>query len=184
MTIDRTQAAEALTDIDAITRRVRQSRFYRFSSQLMVLWGALTAVGYGVTFLSPASATPAWIGVYIVGIAASVAIGGIERVRSEVRAFDYRLLAAYLLFIGFGLLWTVGLVQLSPRLLCAFWPTYFALAYAIAGLWFGFAFVAIGLGIAALTIVGYFYSGAWFDLWMAFVNGGGLALGGLWMRRN
>jgi hypothetical protein len=26
--------------------------------------------------------------------------------------------------------------------------------------------------------------GDWFDLWMAFVDGGGLMLGGLWMRRS
>jgi len=26
--------------------------------------------------------------------------------------------------------------------------------------------------------------GAWFEPWMALVNGGGLVLGGLWMRRN
>ena len=56
--------------------------------------------------------------------------------------------------------------------------------YTIVGLWVGAAFVAIGLGITALTLVGYFFVGAWFDLWMAVVNGGGLVLGGLWMRRS
>ena len=61
-------------------------------------------------------------------------------------------------------------------------PIYFMLLYSIAGLWFGIGFVAIGLGITALTLVGYFFVGDWFELWMAFVNGGGLMLGGLWMR--
>ncbi len=51
-------------------------------------------------------------------------------------------------------------------------------------MWFGRAFVAIGLGITALTLVGYFFVGDAFELWMALVNGGGLILGGLWMRRN
>jgi hypothetical protein len=55
--------------------------------------------------------------------------------------------------------------------------------YSIAGLWFGYAFIGIGLLVSALTLVGYFYAGNAFDLWMAFVNGGGLILGGLWMRR-
>ena len=54
----------------------------------------------------------------------------------------------------------------------------------IAGLWFGRAFVAIGLGVTALTLIGYFFvAGAAFLPWMALVNGGGLVLGGLWMRR-
>jgi hypothetical protein len=65
-----------------------------------------------------------------------------------------------------------------------FWPMYFMLVYSIAGLWVGQAFVAIGLGIIVLTLTGYFLAGDGFDLWMAFVNGGGLMLGGLWMRRS
>jgi hypothetical protein len=65
-----------------------------------------------------------------------------------------------------------------------FWPIYFMLFYTIAGLWAGWMFAAIGLGIIALTLIGYFYLGSTFDLWMAFVDGGGLVLGGLWMRRS
>jgi hypothetical protein len=62
--------------------------------------------------------------------------------------------------------------------------TYFMLFYTIAGLWVGYAFVAIGVGITVLTLIGYFYIGEAFPLWMALVNGGGLILGGLWMRRS
>ena len=58
------------------------------------------------------------------------------------------------------------------------------LVYTIAGLWVGHAFVVIGLSITALTLIGYFFIGDTFDLWMAFVNGGGLMLSGLWMRRS
>jgi hypothetical protein len=58
------------------------------------------------------------------------------------------------------------------------------MVYTIVGLWFGYAFVAIGIGIAALTLIGYFLTGDWFHLWMAVVDGGGLILGGLWMRRS
>ena len=73
----------------------------------------------------------------------------------------------------------------GPRELGAFWPIYFMLFYTIGGLWFGHAFVAIGLGITVLTLIGYFFvDGAAFLLWMAVVNGGGLILGGLWMRRS
>ena len=57
------------------------------------------------------------------------------------------------------------------------------LFYCLAGLWFGRAFVAIGLAIIALTLIGYFFiTGAFFLLWMAVVNGVGLIVGGLWMR--
>ncbi len=94
------------------------------------------------------------------------------------------MLTALLLFFAFGFLCSVVLGHFTPRQMGAFWPIYFMLLYIIAGLWFGTAFVAIGLGITALTLIGYFFVGNWFELWMAFVNGGGLMLGGLWMRRS
>lgn len=40
-----------------------------------------------------------------------------------------------------------------------------------------------GISIIALTLIGFLTIGAGFPLWMAFVNGGGLILGGLWTRR-
>jgi hypothetical protein len=143
----------------------------------------LAAAGNVVTYGWPRFAKAAWLAVYVLGIAGSAVLGG-ARPGTGTRIFDARMLAAYVFFIAFGFLWTEGLVQLPPRLLGVFWPTYFMLAYAIAGLWFGIAFVAIGLGITALTLIGYYFSGAWFELWMAVVNGGGLVLGGLWMRRS
>jgi len=57
------------------------------------------------------------------------------------------------------------------------------MGYVIAGLWLGPAFMVIGSSIITLTLIGYFFVGSWFDIWMAFVNGGGLLLAGAWMRR-
>jgi hypothetical protein len=92
---------------------------------------------------------------------------------------------AFVLFFAFGLLCSTVLGHFGPREMGAFWPIYFMLIYCIAGLWFGYAFVAIGLGITVLTLIGYFFVGGFaFLLWMAAVNGGGLVLGGLWMRRS
>ncbi len=55
--------------------------------------------------------------------------------------------------------------------------------YALAGLWLGRAFTLIGVGLTALVLAGYFWAGEAFDLYLAAVNGGGLILCGLWMRR-
>ena len=107
-----------------------------------------------------------------------------NRARSGIRTFDFRMLAAFLLFVTFGIFASVWLGHFTPRQMGTFWPIYFMLVYSIVGLWVGPAFVAIGLGITALTLIGYFCIGEAFPLWMAFVNGGGLILGGLWMRRN
>jgi hypothetical protein len=56
--------------------------------------------------------------------------------------------------------------------------------YALAGLMFGGAFTAIGVGLSALIMAGYLsIAGVAFNVFLAIVNGGGLILCGLWMRR-
>jgi hypothetical protein len=185
--IDPQEAASALSEIDSIARRVRQSRFYRISSLMLVLWGVLIAIGYVTTDLAPGQGKQGkivWLVIYGLGLAGSFAVSAYDRKRVGARSFDLRMLAAFLLFFGFGLLWSIGLGQFTPRQLGVFWTSYFMMVYVIVGLWVGPAFVAIGLSITALALIGYALAGDWFNLWMAAVNGGGLILGGLWMRRN
>src|ERR1700739_3885753 len=166
------EAASALSDVEDIAYRVRQSTIYDPYSILMIMWGALTFAGYLVTYLSPRDAGVAWPTVYIAG---SFVVSAFGDTRNRVRAFDFRMLGAFLLFVAFGL-FCCWLGHFTPRQLGTFWPIYFMLAYTIVGLWVGQALVAI---ITALTLIGYFFIGDAFDLWMAFVNGGGLILGGL-----
>jgi hypothetical protein len=180
--IDSREAVEALGEIDAMVRRVRQSQIYQTASRLMMLWGGLVFAGNLVTYFTPRHAGIAWIAVYVLGVAGSASFGVIGRGRSS--GLDPRALAAFLMFFAFGFFCVNGLGHFTPRQAGTFWPIYFMLMYAIAGLWFGHLFIAIGLAVTALTLVGYYFIGAAFPLWMAFVNGGGLILGGLWMRRD
>jgi hypothetical protein len=179
--IDGREAREALSDIDEMVRRVRQSQTYDIASLIMLLWGVLVFAGNIATWLWPRDGYDIWIAVNVVGVVATLAM---IYFRADTRSFDVRMLVAYVLFFGFGYLCTKVLGDFTPRQLGTFWPIYFMLFYAIAGLWLGYAFVLIGVGISILTLIGYFYvGGEAFSLWMAFVNGGGLLLGGLWMRR-
>jgi hypothetical protein len=182
--IDRQQASEALADIADIVHRVRQSRIYELSSLFMIWWGALVFAANIATWLWPRYGGEIWIAVDVVGGAGMFAISISNYARTRVRSFDLRMLAVYLLFLAFGFFCANLLGHFTPRQQGTFWPIYFMLFYTMAGLWFGYAFVAIGLGITALTLIGYYYAGEAFLLWMAVVNGGGLILGGLWMRRN
>ena len=175
--IDRNEAAAALHDIEDIAQRVRRSRIYQVASLIMMLWGVLVFGGYLAQYLWPRYANIAWIGIDVVGLAGSFAIGIVQKARG------WRIGVAVIIAIAFGLLWVVGIAHFTPRQMSAFWPTYYMLGYSIAGLWLGPAFLVIGLAITALTLIGFFYSGPWFDIWMAFVNGGGLLLAGAWMRR-
>lgn len=180
--IDSKEAREALSDIDETVRRVRQSQTYDIASLIMILWGVLAFAGNIVNYLWPRYGDQIWMTVNVIGSLGTLAI--IYARRGEYR-FDARMLVVYVLLFAFGYLCTKVLGNFTPRQLGTFWPIYFMLFYSIAGLWFGYAFIAIGLGITALTLVGYFYIVGWTFLpWMAFVNGGGLILGGLWMRRS
>jgi hypothetical protein len=182
--IDAKQAASALSDIEAIASRVRQSTIYDLSSMLMIMWGGLVFAGNLVTYVTPRYAGYAWLLVYVGGVAGSAAVGMINRARSGLRSFDLRIFVTYLMFFAFGFFCVNVLGHFTPRQQGTFWPIYFMLMYCIAGLWFGYAFIAIGLAVVALTLIGYYFIGEAFPLWMAFVNGGGLILGGLWMRRS
>jgi len=181
--IDSKQAAEALAEIDDIVQRVRQSRIYDLASRMMILWGVLVFAGNLGSFRWPWQAGHIWLAVYAAGIAGSSLFSAVDYQRTGVRSFDLRMLVAFVLFIGFGM-FTSWLGHFTPRQLGTFWPIYFMLIYTVVGLWFGVAFVVIGVGVTVLTLIGYFFIGAWFEPWMALVNGGGLILGGLWMRRN
>jgi hypothetical protein len=182
--IDSKQATEALTDIEGVVRRVRQSRIYNFSSLMLIMWGALVFAGYVASHIWPGMNGVQWIVLNVIGLAASLAIGASTRQRAGVNTFSTRFLAAFVLFVVFGCILSIGVGHLRARQMDAFWPIYFMMVYTIVGLWFGYAFVAIGVGITALTLIGYFLAGDWFHLWMAVVDGGGLMLGGLWMRRS
>jgi hypothetical protein len=183
--IDSYEAGKALSDINDVVRRVRQSQIYNLTSVLMIWWGALVFAGNIATWLWPRYDGYIWIAVNMAGILGSLALSGSGYSVTGVRTFNIRMLVAYLLFFAFGHFCTDVLGHFTPRQQGTFWPIYFMLFYVIAGLWFGYAFVAIGIAITVLTLIGYFFvTGFTFLLWMAVVNGGGLILGGLWMRRD
>jgi hypothetical protein len=182
VSLDRKEAVLALDEIEAVVERVKASLFYRQASAALIFWGIIIAIGYCLGYAFPAQAGRIWIVVDILGVAGMVVL-----VHSKLGGgggqFDWRFLSAIALFFAFGFLWSVLLGRFAPREVDAFWPTLFMFGYTIAGLWLGRAFIVIGITITALTLVGYLWTESWFDLYLAAVDGGGLVLGGVWMRR-
>jgi hypothetical protein len=181
--IDSKEASQALSDINEMVARVRQSRIYELASQFMVVAGVFVIAGNLLTYFVPRQGFVIWPVVNVATIAASALVSVFDRRRTGVRTFDGRVFAAFVLFYAFGVLCTGVLGHYGPREMGTFWPIYFMLFYCIAGLWFGRAFLAIGAGIIVFTLIGYFFiTTDLFLIWMAMVNGGGLILSGLWMR--
>jgi hypothetical protein len=181
MTINPSEASAMLADVEAVIGKVKQSRSYRLAGLVMILWGVIVVAGNILAALSPRWAGWSWLAADSLGALLTVLL--IWRSSPAGEAISTRLIAAFALFFLFGLVWSASIGRFGPRELDAFWPTLFLFGYALVGIWFGAVFCAIGLGLTALILAGYFWSGDWFTLWLAVFNGGGLILCGAWMRR-
>ena len=181
MTIGSDQAAAMLADVDSVVAKVKQSRIYRSAALIIILWGVVNLVRDGLIALAPAWFGPRWLVIDAAGVVGTLAV--LRWVAQPGARLPLRTLAAFCLFYAFGWIWANLLGDFAPRQQMTFWPTLFLFGYAVAGLWFGPAFTAIGLGLTALVLGGYLWAGEAFTLWLAAVTGGGFVLCGLWMRR-
>ena len=182
MSIDPREAANSLDDIAVIERRMREALFYGGSSDILIIWGVLCAIGHTITQFRPFNANLAWLLLDASGVVSLVVIGA-RRARQRRREWDWRFTTGILVTVAFGLLWQWLLGNTQWREISVFWATLIMFTYILAGLWVGRFFIICGVVVTVLTLAAYFWSGAWFELWMAVVFGGSLVLGGLWLRR-
>jgi hypothetical protein len=181
MPISRNEAADALRAISK-TELVSSSayRYARAAPQLF-WWGAIWFVGYGVTYVK-AEWSAVWIPLVIVG---SFGSGWIDaRARRAAEKRDWRRSAAIWVAILFflGALFAI-LPPLGGSRLGAFFPILGGFAYTLLGIWHrGIRLLVTGVAITALTLLGFFWFPDYFALWMAIIGGGGLMLGGVWLR--
>jgi hypothetical protein len=175
------QASAMLADVDTVVRRVKQSRIYRRSGNIFILWGALQWARFLLFRLFPAFAVVGWFSVDLIGI-----VGTVWMFRGEVRfggRVPWRVIGAFALFYGFGYVWADVIGAMGGRQLSAFWPTLFQFGYAIVGLWFGAAFLVIGVGAALATVAVFLWAGDAYSLALSLIDGGAMIAAGLWMRR-
>jgi hypothetical protein len=184
MTVDKTQAGADLAATDDMVARVKQSRIYRVSGNIAILWGVMQFVQWGVATASLANAGWSWLVVDGVGVALTALMLRRALPAPLGGAGVKRQLAAFALFYGFGFVWSVLLGHFGGRETAVFWHTLFLFGYCLAGLWFGVGFLVIGLSLSALVIAVYLLAGPpLFWLLIALVTGFGYILCGLWMRR-
>ncbi len=181
MTISSEEASAMLADVDAVVARMKQSQIYRSAGDIFILWGVLQAVRESMFHLFPKTMAIGWFAVDFVGIVLTVLL--LSRNGRAGGRFPYRLVATFALFYGFGWIWADLIGEMHGRQLAAFWPTVFQFGWSVAGLWFGWAFLVIGLGALALTLASYFWGGDSAGTWLTFVNCGALIAAGAWMRR-
>ena len=105
----------------------------------MIMWGVLVFAGNLLVLCSCRATAPMiWLAINVLAdrAARSRSARWLSRDR-RAQPSTLRLLAAFLLFLGFGYVCTLGSAISRARQMDTFWPIYFMLFYTIAGLWFG-----------------------------------------------
>jgi hypothetical protein len=180
MSLSRADASAALADAAAAETRSVTFRAYQSAAPHLIIWGIAWALAYALGDLSPRYGNAAWL-----VIAPAASLCDILAARADRRGeSNMRLIggafAIVVVFVG----GTVAIMApTDPRQVGAFIPLVVAAAYAIFGLMHQPRLLVLGAGLAALTLTGFFVLPAHFLLWMAVVGGGGLILGGLWLRQ-
>ena len=181
MPLTPTEAADALRDIDQMEQRSSTVRGYQKASPYLILWGFIWLIGYSLSYARPQWGI-AWAVLSVIGVIGSFVVG--MRLRSEGnRGGGWRYGATFLAVFFFITALFAIMPPRQPMQVGAFFPILVALFYSLIGIWSrGQRMLITGVAIAVLTLIGFFYLPAYFMLWMAVVGGGGLILGGIWLR--
>ncbi len=180
MSLSPVDATAALRDATEVESRSSMLRGYQSASPHLIIWGVVWAIGYSASYLTPDYANSVWPALVVLGVAADIVAimaDGKKKVRAEGMVV---LFATAVIFVGGTF---AVMAPHDPRQVAAFFPLVVAAGYGIMGAMGATRLLIIGAAVAALTLGGFFTLGNLFLPWMAAVGGGGLVLGGVWLRR-
>jgi len=179
MSITPQDAVEALQLVSATERRSQELHGYQRMAPHLMFWAGVWALGYIGDYVVPAHAAQIWHLLVLAGWVFSYFMTRSQR-RSPP---DRRFFGIILTFVAFTTATLVIMAPHDPNQVSAFIPLVVAVTYIIIGLFGLPRLLLTGIAFFVLTLVGYFALPGIFPLWMAAVGGGGLFLGGLWLRR-
>jgi hypothetical protein len=190
MEIKKSEAAVALTAIEAAGARSTQLQRYRRFAPFLVLWGIIWLLANGASELAPYHSGTAWLSLSLLGAGVSFWLG-----RRQHTAFDVdsaasarpgqgrRWALCFLVVVAFL---TAAIAVLSPvdaRQEDTFISMFWTFLYMAIGAWTGRRLFTIGLLATLLILLGYYGVHNHYFLYMGCVSGGALIAGGLWLRR-
>ncbi|MGH9412981.1 MAG: hypothetical protein ACRD0Y_04495 [Terriglobales bacterium] len=184
--VSRAEAAGALQEISTAQQRSKRLYGYQKASPHLIMWGIIWVIGYGT------SPWPnfgwIWIVLVIAGLAGSFRIAMQQRRQASAHAQATgreagRYIAGVIAVTAF-LIALFAITQPHTDLQAeAVMPLLVAIAYVLHGIFAsGTRMWATGLAIGVLTVAGFLWTPQYFLLWMAAAGGGGMILGGLWLR--
>ena len=190
MVISSTEAAAALRDIAQTDRRTRVSGAYHVASPHLILWGLIWAAGYtGCGLTPPEQWGLVWLPLILIGVVGAILLGRRAGTKgggaSGTVGFSIGKSLTLALAIGLfmGSVYFV-FAPASPLPYLVFPALITALVYVLLGGLLGLPrYVAIGAIMFLVTMAGFIYAKPYLPFWIAVAGGGGLILGGLWMRK-
>ena len=182
--VSKSEARSALSEIDSVTRRGMALKGYRHAGPFLMLWGVVWGLGYlGMARLAPDYWGWLWLVLDTAGAIGSVILAPKGAKDGLAVVKPWRMVAGMAACVAFIL----AIVAVFPK-------TELLPYIALPGLFVGFLYtvlgvvnaspryVWIGATVFVATLAGYYLWPQHLAEWLALVGGGGLFLGGLWLR--
>jgi hypothetical protein len=179
MTPAHEDAAASLAAIERTRRLATELRGYAHAGDIVLGWGLVWLVCNVASHFAPAWANQVWLAGILLGILWSIVRGqggSGERPGWRVYASSAATVAFVALFIAVA--GTQGHDQVNALI-----SLFVAMSYVSMGIWTGLRFTWVGLAIAAIVVIGWFFDRGHLALWLGIGGGGGLIVTGLWLRR-
>jgi FtsH-binding integral membrane protein len=183
VSIPREEAAEALRAAEAAANRSTTAVGYQRASGHLILWGAVWVVANVLAYFRAPYGTYLWPALMLFGVAGSFVLGlragRVSGGRSS--ALTSLLIAAAIFLFSFGVqaVMDVRSFAQAEAIVCLG----VGAAYMVLGVSTGLRMSAVGAVVMIAVIAGWVFAREQFFLWLAVAGGGGLILGGLWLRK-
>jgi len=187
MNISPSEAEEALQAIQSMMNKTKKAISNSGAYNFLIVWGAVWLVGFLANhFFDAKTIGYTWMVLDILGGAISVILGiRMSRyVRSPSGRASGKRIAWFWLILFlycFSMICVVSPVDGNQMAMIII--LFVMIGWIAMGLLLSVASVWWGLGITALSLIGYYVLPEFFSLWMAFLGGGGMIFLGFYIRK-
>lgn len=183
MNVSQQDAQEALELIQEVTTQTRQAVASGSAPYYMILWGIVWFFGFFLNHFLPGTIGEwIWMGLVSVGILISAVIG--LRISSRIRipgGKRFTLLPVVIICYCVLIIWIAH--PMTGEQISVLVVLFAMFGYVIMGILVEPVAIWVGTLTTVLTIIGYYFLLPYYNLWMAFLSGGTLVLGGTFILR-
>lgn len=188
MTLDKTQAAHALAEIDQTGRRSGSLYSYGRAAPYVILAGAMWLVADLLTEFAPFNKSWIWPAISLLGTVGFVLIAlrqtkpANPAAAAAKKGIFWRILGVWLAVFAF-MVSTFSIFGLADgRQEHSFIGVFFGCTYVAVGAFMGWRMVVVGVALTVLSLFGFFEVHDHYLAYMGLVGGGALIISGLWLR--